>query len=80
MAFYIDIKKVSEDQEFVYYKYSGAPNKKYGLLKINKSNADVHVLEYAEDDEAGEHSKRACLKLMQHWRKGEYPAHTCWAS
>lgn len=79
MAFSVQINKLSEDPQFVYYEY-GSTGMKFGKIKIAKSNGDVFLLENAESDESGSQAKRAGWKLMQHWKKGEYPDKTYWAS
>lgn len=96
MAFYVEVIKTSEeDKNFVYYTYqysypireikTASGKTRYetkevnGKLKINKKNGDVHILELAEGDDGG-HAKRASWALMKHWKKGEFPDKTCWAS
>lgn len=96
MAFCIDVLKTGqEDEHFVYYSYQFTiPGEEYksasgktrykskvvsGKLKIDKRNGDVHTLELAEGDN-GMHAQRASWALMKHWKKGEYPDKTCWAS
>jgi hypothetical protein len=96
MAFYIELLKTDqEDNLFVYYVYRySLPGEKYetangktrfklkevsGKLKIDKNNGDVHTIELAEGDN-GMHAQRACWALMKHWKLGEYPDKTCWAS
>jgi hypothetical protein len=80
MAFYVNIRKISEDENFAYYEYCGLHNGKFGQLKIIKSSGDVHTLKSAEGDEFGSHAKRASWALIKHWVKGEYPDKTFWAS
>lgn len=79
MAFSVHINKSHEDNQFVYYKY-GSTGMKFGLIKISKSNGDVFLIENAESDESGAQAKRAGWKLMRHWKDGELPDETYWAS
>lgn len=96
MAFYIEIFKMGkEDENFVYYAYqfSGpireikANNGKIrykseqvsGKLKIDKRSGEVHTIEFAQGD-SGNYAKRASWALIKHWKNGEYPDKTCWAS
>ncbi|HEY2566590.1 MAG TPA: hypothetical protein VGH95_02615 [Candidatus Aquirickettsiella sp.] len=96
MAFCIEVIKTGqEDEHFVYYTYqftvagdqyrSASGKLRYkskivrGKLKIDKRNGDVHTLELAEGDN-GMYAERAGWALMRHWKLGEYPDKTCWAS
>ena len=81
MAFAVEVIKSKDDAEWVYYNYRAAKrNVRFGQIKISKSNGDVFIIENAEDDESGAQAKRAGWRLMQHWKKGEYPDETCWES
>lgn len=90
MALAITIVKISEDKNFAVYKYEFCHpgesimvrNKQRfklvyesGQLKINKHNGEISVLERAKHD-SGIQMQGAALKLIQHWRKGEYPDKT----
>lgn len=96
MAFYIDLYKTDqEDDHFVYYTYqfsiqgdeykSASGKIRYklkevaGKLKIDKKNGDVYTLELAESDN-GMYAQRASWALIKHWKDGEFPEKTCWAS
>lgn len=96
MAFYIEVIKISqEDEHFVYYTYqftvagdqyrSASGKIRYkskvvsGKLKIDKRNGDVHTLELAESDN-GMRAQLSAWTLIKHWKKGEFPDKTCWAS
>ena len=51
-----------------------------GKLRIDKKKyGEVYILEMAEGD-SGIRAQRAGWALMKHWRKGEFPEKTCWAS
>ena len=79
MALSIHINKLFEDANFAYYEY-GSKGKKFGKLKINKSNGDVELIEEAEGDVSGVQARAASTALIKHWSKGEYPDKTYWAS
>lgn len=96
MAFYIDVFKTGqEDENFAYYAYqfsiqgeeykSASGKTRYklktvkGKLKIDKKNGDVHTIELAECDK-GMYAQRASWALIKHWKNGEFPEKTCWAS
>lgn len=96
MAFYIELNKIhSEEENFVYYSYEfrivteyvknkagklrGKSKLVTGKLRINKISGEVDVIQSAEGDN-GMYSQRAILALIKHWRKGEFPDKTCWAS
>lgn len=81
MAFAVEVVKIKEEPDWVYYKYRSARrNVKFGQIRIAKSNGDVFLIENAESDESGAQAKRAGWKLIQHWTKGEYPDITYWES
>ena len=81
MAFAVEVIKVIEEADWAYYNYRSARrNVRFGQLKIAKSNGDVFLIENAESDESGAQAKRAGWRLMQHWKKGEYPDKTYWES
>lgn len=81
MAFAIEVIKVREDNDWVYYSYRSAGRSvKLGEIKIRKENGDVFLIENAEGDESGAQAKRASWKLIEHWKKGEYPEKTYWES
>ena len=50
-----------------------------GKLKIDKRNGDVYTIELVEGDN-GAYAKCAAWALIRHWKKGEYPDTTYWAS
>jgi hypothetical protein len=81
MAFAVEVIKVKEENDWVYYHYRSARRDvRFGKIKIAKPTGDVFLLENAESDESGAQAKRAGWRLMQHWKKGEYPEKTYWES
>jgi hypothetical protein len=80
MALYIPIRKVDEDSQSARYTF-GEPGTATGLASVDKASGTVEILKGSVGDEATEHVvARVKHKLHQHWRKGEYPVATCWAS
>ena len=75
MGMLIDIKKVSEDDTKVFYLLS-TPEGDVGKLSINKKTGDIQ----SDNEEKKGLVVRAGIKLVQHWRKGEFPDITYWAS
>lgn len=78
MALSIHINKLSEDNKFVYYEY-GSVGRKFGRIKIAKNSGDTILIELAEGD-GGVQARAASHALILHWKKGEYPNETYWAS
>jgi hypothetical protein len=96
MAFYIElIKTGKEEDNFVDYIYEfSLPYETFtnkagkirsrsklvrGRARISKETGEVEVIELAEGDN-GMYVQRATLALIKHWRQGEFPEKTCWAS
>jgi hypothetical protein len=79
MAFSIHINKLSDNGKFVFYEY-GSTGEKFGKVKIDKSNGDVHILQRAADDKSGNQATRVSWALVKHWVKQEYPDKTSWQS
>lgn len=79
MAFYIDIKKITETDETVTYEYSDEETGK-GQLELVKASGDVTEIVRAPGDNSGRRFQRAAMKVAQHWNAKEYPDETCWAS
>ncbi|WP_444908174.1 hypothetical protein ACJJIR_09670 [Microbulbifer sp. SSSA008] len=79
MAFSIHVVKFADEGEFVVYEY-GSTGKQFGKIKIRKDNGDVLIIEPAEGDEREAQAQRAGFALMKHWRQGEFPDKTYWAS
>lgn len=79
MALYIDIVKISEDENYAKYKfYTSETNG--GIVLISKSDGHVKEITTAPNDEQGHLFERTAWALMRHWRKSEYPDKTCWVS
>ena len=78
MAIYILIEKVNEDNDCAEYVF-GENEFVLGKMKIEKDSGRITVTEEAPDD-SGWISQRAGRKIFLHWREGEFPDKTCWAS
>jgi hypothetical protein len=78
MAIYILIRKLSEDSENAEYAF-GLDESKLGTMKIEKNSGKITVTEEAPTDD-GFISQRAGRRIFLHWRDGEFPEKTCWAS
>lgn len=79
MALFIEIDMVEENSETALYAfYTDCGNA--GKVSINKQTGECFVIEEPENDEEGILSIRVGIKLTQHWRSGELPKKTCWAS
>jgi len=96
MAFYIELNKIlNEEKNFVYYVYEfqlpteavrnsagklrGTSKLVKGKIRINIQSGEVDIIDFAEGDN-GMYAQRATLALVKHWRQGEFPDKTCWAS
>lgn len=79
MAFYITIKKISETSDAVIYEYFDDQSST-GRLQLTKETGDVTELLHASGDNSGRKFQRAAMKVVQHWRVGQFPDETCWAS
>ena len=81
MAFAIEIIKIKEENDWVYYHYRSAKKDvDFGQIKISRLNGDVFLIENAEFDQSGAQATRAGWKLIEHWKRNEYPEKTYWES
>jgi hypothetical protein len=79
MAFYIKIRRVSEDAHKSRYSFEGDGGKT-GILEINKQNGEVEQVAPMPDDDKARAFERAAVKLIKAWKSGSLPAETEWAS
>ena len=79
MALCITITKLEESSLFADYTFAD-PETEVGVLRLNKSTGDVDLLQAASNDTSGIRFRSAATKLMLHWRDGEFPDKTFWAS
>lgn len=80
MAIYIEIRKVREDGRSADYSFALQGHNE-GLLRLEKSTGKVELLHALSGDSPEKGIfERAAHKVRTHWRKGELPERTCWAS
>lgn len=79
MAFYIDIEKISETVDETIYEFSDTQAGK-GQLRIDKASGNVTEVIPAPGDSQGHRFQRAAVKVLRHWKDGQFPNKTCWAS
>ena len=80
MAFYIDINKITENEQFAEYQFTSMGDEKKGLLRLDKNTGKVILLKSVTQIPSDSISQRAAVKLIKHWRDGYLPKSTCWAS
>lgn len=79
MAFYVLLVKESEDDTSVVYGF-GPHEEKLGRLQLDKTSGVVKEIEPAPTNNAEALFPRAAVKIRQHWREGNFPEKSCWAS
>lgn len=79
MGLLIDIKKMKENSEEVFYSFS-TPEGDFGEVGINKVSGECFVIKEPEWDKESKLATRVFRVLSGCWRKGEFPEITCWAS
>ena len=80
MAVYIPIRKVREDEAMVEYRFADDEEKRWGRLSVDKRSGEVTIIEPAPGDESKFLSGCAARRVFLHWKEGEFPDKTCWAS
>lgn len=79
MAFYIEIDKISKTGDETIYEFSETETGK-GRLRLDIASGDVTEVVAALGDAQGRRFKRAAVKVVRHWKEGQLPDKTCWAS
>lgn len=51
-----------------------------GLLRLEKATGRITFLRVPSEDSGRRHGDRAARKVSQHWKAGELPDESCWAS
>ncbi len=77
MAVYVGIRKLEEDSASATYAF-GLRDPFDGRLRISKETGEVEVIR--EDPLSVRSARYAARKVFVHWRDGELPDATCWAS
>jgi hypothetical protein len=78
MAFYIEMDKVADTNEYVEYTFGR--DQEVGLIRLNKNSEAISVVKECPLDTNGKWSQRAAIKLIRLWRDRELPDKTQWAS
>lgn len=76
---FIEIKKNIESDNEVFYSFS-TPEGDFGKIAINKETGEPRIIEEPIWDKNHKLADRVGIRLIQHWRMGEFPDITCWAS
>ena len=79
MAFYIQINKVSETEDWVDYEFWESEND-VGSLRLDRKAGKVTELHQIESANAAAVFTRASWKILHHFLAGEFPERTCWES
>jgi hypothetical protein len=79
MAFYVLLLKEKEDNIGVVYHF-GSHENDMGLLWLDKSSGVVKELKQTSVNNSEAFFQRAAVKIRQHWKAGDFPEKTCWAS
>ena len=80
MALYIHIRKLREDAHSAEYAY-GSDDAQPGVLRIERATGAVTLISPCVPEAEGlAYFLRAEHKLRKHWKAGELPDTTCWAS
>lgn len=82
MGIYLKIDKVEENNDFVVYEFdSGIMNCDIvGVMKIDKKTGDCTIIKELVGDKDNYLFGLAYRAVLRHWKKGEFPDKTCWAS
>lgn len=79
MAFYVGLNRISENNISVRYEF-GSNEENLGIIELNIEDGNVKEIKEAPNDANGLLFERAAWAAMRHWRQGEFPNKTCWAS
>ena len=78
MGVYISINRIADADEYVDYAFVES-DRKPGIIRVNRSTGSMDLIENPSDYSEFVW-RRAMRRLELHWKKGEYPERTCWAS
>ena len=76
---YIAIRLLNKDQDWADYAY-GEDESVMGRLRLDLKTGDSTVIQPHPEDRTEGMFQRAARKLLLHWRAGETPESTCWAT
>lgn len=78
MAFYIEMDKIVDSEQYVEYSFGREDN--IGVISLDKVRGSLTILSECPLDQDGTWSERVGLKLAKLWTEGVYPENTQWAS
>lgn len=79
MAIYVEIRKESESDSDCIYRYVAADGT-LGRVKVSKTDGETKPVEIAAGDQDQRRYLLVARKLLLHFREGNFPDETCWAS
>lgn len=79
MAFYVLLLKESEDDNKVVYRF-GLSEEELGRLDLDKLTGKVKEIEPVLTYNSSALFPRSATKIYQHWKEGNFPHQSCWAS
>lgn len=79
MGVYVEIRKDQETDAHCIYRYT-APDGSVGLVELSKFDGSSKLLKLAEGDADQRRYLLVARKLLLHFREGQFPDETCWAS
>lgn len=78
MAFYIEMDKIADNEEYVEYSFGRGAD--IGVLRLDKARGTLIIISECPLDQGGTWSERAAMKLARLWKEGVFPEKTQWAS
>lgn len=78
MAFYIEMEKLSETDEYVEYSFGRGSD--VGIVRFDKARESISIVSECPVDNSGKWAQRASMKLAKLSQEGIFPARTQWAS
>lgn len=79
MAVYVAIVRISESESGAEFSF-GPREPLEGKISLDKAKGIASVIKECPGDTAGFYSSRAKRKIELHWREGQVPERTSWAS
>lgn len=76
---YIAIRLLTKNQDSAEYAF-GEDETCVGRLRLDLQTGDSQLLEAHPNDRTEGMFNRAARKLLLHWRAGQTPEETCWAT
>lgn len=76
---YIAIRLLNKDHDWADYAY-GEDESLMGRLRLDLNTGESTVVQPHPEDRTEGMFQRVARKLFLHWKAGEIPESTCWAS